>query len=490
MLAGNVETTVPGQVVKHGAVTCVGYTNMESRMASTASTLFGGNVTNFLLSMEDKKTKKWVINLEDPAVRSICVAKEGTALPPYVPPAAAAPAAKVDKKEAKVPEDPQKAYMNSALMATAGTSTALGLAALVPNSSMMSTFALSCWVGNSCVQGVTHALHSPLMAMTNAISGMTIVGGMLQLGGGLLPGTVPQLLAAGAVGLSAVNLVGGTIVTKKMLDMFRRPDDPPEYNHYYLLPGAAAVVGSGTLFASGLAPASLAPMLALGSALGCVGGISCLSSQQTARLGISVGMSGIGTGLAATLAHMHPESAAVYGQLLLLGGSGGALGYYLSTKIGPTELPQVHNLHFDLETVCSIFRSLQAVAAFHSLVGLAATMTAVGDFMVHDPTHIDTFHNISTYLGAWMGSITATGSVIAYGKLAGSINSNALQLAYRDTLNIGLAGASGVGMLGFMVSSDPTISAVCLTTGVATSGALGNYVYYYFQRLVSALSST
>ena len=147
-----------------------------------------------------------------------------------------------------------------------------------------------------------------------------------------------------------------------MLDMFRRKDDAPEYNEYYLLPGVAAVAGSGALFATGLAPASLAPMLAMGSALGCVGGIACLSSQETARLGIYVGMSGIGTGLASTLAYMDPASAAVYGQLLLMGGSGAGAGYYISTKIGPTELPQ-------------------AVAAFHSLVGLAATFTAVGDFM-------------------------------------------------------------------------------------------------------------
>lgn len=60
-----------------------------------------------------------------------------------------------------------------------------------------------------------------------------------------------QALAATAVTLSAVNLVGGTVVTKKMLDMFRRPTDPPEYNHYYLMPGLAAVAGSGALFASG-----------------------------------------------------------------------------------------------------------------------------------------------------------------------------------------------------------------------------------------------
>jgi H+-translocating NAD(P) transhydrogenase len=303
-------------------------------------------------------------------------------------------------------------------------------------------------------QGVTHALHSPLMAMTNAISGMTIVGGMLQMGGGIVPHTFPQALAAGAVVLSAINLAGGTIVTKKMLDMFRRPDDPPEYNHYYLLPGAAAIVGTGAAVATGLAPTSLAPMLALGSALGCVGGISCLSSQQTARLGISVGMSGIASGMVATLMYMHPESAAVYGQLALLGGAGGAIGYYLSTKITPTELPQ-------------------AVAAFHSLVGVAATLTAFGDFMVHDPSHLSTFHNVATYLGAWMGSITATGSVIAYGKLAEKLSSNALALPFRDPLNMGLGALSAAGLLGFCVTADPTMAAVCLTGGALSSGLLG-----------------
>ena len=76
---------------------------------------------------------------------------------------------------------------------------------------------------------------------------------------------------------------------------------------------------------------------------------------------------------------------------MILGGSGAGAGYYISTKIGPTELPQ-------------------AVAAFHSLVGVAAAATAVGDFMVHDMAHATTFHNLSTYLGAWMGSITATGA--------------------------------------------------------------------------------
>jgi NAD(P) transhydrogenase len=90
------------------------------------------------------------------------------------------------------------------------------------------------------------------------------------------------------------------------------------------------------------------------------------------------------TGFAASLAYMNPADISTYGQLMMLGAGGGSVGYYLSTKIGPTELPQ-------------------AVAAFHSLVGLAATFTAVGDYMGHDPTvHASAFHNISTYLGAWV----------------------------------------------------------------------------------------
>jgi NAD(P) transhydrogenase len=450
---GNVETTVAGQTVKHGSVTCVGITNIESRMATTSSSLFGGNVTNFLMSMENKADKLWKIDLEDPAVRSCCVAIDGKELDPYVPPVVVQKVVVEEKKEEKV-IDIEGEYKKNALFATAGTSTTLALASMVPNAPMMTTFALSCWVGNVCVAGVSHALHSPLMAMTNAISGMTVVGGMLQLGGGLTPGTVPESLAATAVFLSAINLAGGTVVTKKMLDMFRRPDDPPEYNEYYLLPGAAAVAGSGALFATGMNPASLAPMLALGSALGCVGGISCLSSQKTARMGVTIGMTGMATGVAATLAYMNPADLATYGQLLMLGGGGGAAGYYISTKIGPTELPQ-------------------AVAAFHSLVGIAAAATAVGDYMIHDVAHASTFHNVATYLGAWMGSITATGSVIAYGKLSDKLSSAALALPGRDAINMGLGAASVAGLGTFCMTGDPALATAALGTGVVSSGLLG-----------------
>lgn len=462
---GNVETTQAGKVIVHNNVTCVGYTNMESRMASTASFLFGGNVSNFLLSMDDKETKNWHIDLEDPAVRSTCVVHKGEKLDPYVPPVMASTGPSVaelnELAKAKAQEDlmnpvlQEEIYKKKAIQASGGVGSAILLASMVPNSAMMSTFALSCWVGSSCVQGVAHSLHSPLMAMTNAISGMTIVGGMLQLGGGFMPQTVPQSLAAAAVALSAVNLAGGTIVTKKMLDMFKRPTDPPEYNEYYVMPGVVASVGATALYATGLAPESLTPILALSSALGCVGGIACLSSQDTARTGISVGVAGIGTGLVATLAHMHPESVMVYGQLAAMGGVGAGAGYFVSTKIGPTELPE-------------------AVAAFHSLVGMAATLTAVGDFIGHDPAEVaTTFHNLSTYLGAWMGSITFTGSIVAYGKLAGKIGSGAMTLPNRDMINIGLGGTSLAGLGAFCMSHDPTVGALALGTGVVSSGLLG-----------------
>jgi NAD(P) transhydrogenase len=226
---GNVETTVPGEVVKVGGVTCVGWTNMPGRIATTASSLFGGNVTNLLNDMYDKDKNALKHNLDEPAVRSMTVVHKGQKLAPYVPPAKpAVEAKKEDKKEVKV--DRQQLYWKDALQTTGFAAGATAMAALIPQAGMMSTFALSCWVGNKAVEGVTHALHSPLMSITNAISGMTMVGGMMQLGGGLLPSTPAQVLAATAVTLSSVNLAGGFLVTQKMLAMFQRPDDPAEYN--------------------------------------------------------------------------------------------------------------------------------------------------------------------------------------------------------------------------------------------------------------------
>merc|ERR1719197_1253109 len=126
----------------------------------------------------------------------------------------------------------------------------LGVGAVCPNpafSTMFSTFALSGVIGYQVVWGVVPALHSPLMAVTNAISGMTAVGGMFAMGGGILPSTTSEVLAATATGISAVNITGGFLVTKKMLDLFKRPTDPPEFYELYAYPTAGFIGGFGLI---------------------------------------------------------------------------------------------------------------------------------------------------------------------------------------------------------------------------------------------------
>jgi NAD(P) transhydrogenase len=449
---GNVETTVPGEVVQVNNCTCVGYTNYPSRMASTASTLFGNNVTNFILSME--KDGALVIDTEkDQAVRSMCVVEKGKKLEPYVPPPTPPPtAAEMAAAAPPPPPDPQKEALNSAGTAAAVVVPSLFLGSAVPSAGMLSTFALSIWLGSQSVQGVAHALHSPLMSITNAISGMTVVGGMLQLGGGIFPHSGAQLLATTAVGLSSVNLVGGFMVTEKMLDMFRRPDDPPEYWHYFLLPSgaAAATYCAGAAMGNG---AGFAGALALYSGLGCIAGIGSMSSQTTTRMAPFLAMGGVGSGILAALGCMNVD-ASVYMQLAGASAAGGAAGYYVAGQIGPTELPQ-------------------AVAAFHSLVGIAATSTAVGDYLVHDMSHMDAFHSGSIYMGAWMGSITATGSVIAALKLAEKMDSKPLMLPGRDVMNMAMGGGSALGLFSFMTTSSAGTASTSLAAGTFLSGALG-----------------
>lgn len=447
---GNIETTVPGQVVQSGNVTCIGYTNITSRIANVASTLFSGNVSKLILSME--KDKKFVVDtVGDEAVRSMCVVQAGNKLAPYVPPPP--PPKKIVLAEEVVVVDPKTAYRKDVAMYTGVGGAAILMGSFVPPGGLLGTFALSVWVGIGAVQGVSHALHSPLMSITNAISGMTAVGGMLQLGGGFLPHSTAQALAFSAVGLSFVNLAGGFIVTKKMLDMFRRPDDPPEYHYLFLVPPAAAVGAFSMMKLTGTAPVGMTGAMALASGLGCVSGIAAMSTQKSARMAVFLGLGGVATGLTTTLFTMSVP-AAVYGQLAIASGIGGYVGYSVAKDISPTSLPQ-------------------AVAAFHSLVGLAAAATAVGDYMVHDFSHMDAFHAGAIYVGGWMGAITATGSVIAYAKLAERMSSAPLALPGRDAANALMAVSSVAAMFKFMSTNDPSTASAALATGVVMSGLLG-----------------
>ncbi|CAN0035672.1 unnamed protein product [Ectocarpus fasciculatus] len=334
---GNIATTKADEVYKTpNGVTCIGYTDMTSRLANTASTLFSNNVVKLFSSAGPFSTgdkEKFQIDYKDEAVRGVLAVDAGTVTwpaPQKPPPPPPAKKDEVEEVEA-VPIDIEAMYKKSAMRTTATSATVLGLGMISPNlafSNMMTTFALSGIVGyqasREVVKGVSHSLHSPLMAVTNAISGLTALGGMYLMGPGLVPHTTAELLGAGAVLISTVNISGGFLVTKKMLDMFKRPDDPPEYYQMYLLPAGTLLGGYAVTKAAGYQ--QMDHLVSMASAVCCIGGIGGLSSQSTARLGNVLGMSGVAFGVAATVGTLAPGPAQL-AQLAGLMGVGGVGGY-------------------------------------------------------------------------------------------------------------------------------------------------------------------
>ncbi|CAN0456536.1 unnamed protein product, partial [Ectocarpus sp. 12 AP-2014] len=463
---GNIATTRADEVYKTpNGVTCIGYTDMTSRLANTASTLFSNNVVKLFSSAGPFSTGdkgKFQIDYNDEAVRGVLAVDAGTVTwpaPQKPPPPPPAKKDEVEEVEA-VPIDIEAMYKKSAMRTTATSATVLGLGMISPNlafSNMMTTFALSGIVGYQA-SWVSHSLHSPLMAVTNAISGLTALGGMYLMGPGLVPHTTAELLGAGAVLISTVNISGGFLVTKKMLDMFKRPDDPPEYYQMYLLPAGTLLGGYAVTKAAGYP--QMDHFMSMASAVCCIGGIGGLSSQSTARLGNVLGMSGVAFGVAATVGTLAPGPAQL-AQLAGLMGVGGVGGYQVAKRVGPSELPQT-------------------VAAFHSLVGLAACGTAVGDYThhMHDPAATaDAVRMSAVYLASFIGGATATGSVVAFGKLQGLLPSAALKLPGRDPMNAGVGLACLGGMAAFVVGpSSPAMGCALLGLSAAGSGFLGAHM--------------
>nr|XP_042900894.1 NAD(P) transhydrogenase, mitochondrial [Parasteatoda tepidariorum] len=401
------------------------------------------------------------IDLEDEVVRGSIILQNGSLLwPPPPPKEVAAPAAKPAAPAKIVPPEPNyfNATLKDSLLYTSGLSTLLGFGMVSPNpafTTMMSIFGLSGLVGYHTVWGVTPALHSPLMSVTNAVSGITAVGGLLLMGGGVLPHTIPQTLGAAAAFISSINICGGFLVTKRMLDMFRRPTDPPEFNYLYAIPGTAFIGGYAALAAAGYP--EVHQMAYLGSSLCCVGALAGLASQKTSRLGNALGMVGVSTGLAATLGVMNvPPEFAI--QIAACMGGGGALGLYIAKKIEITDLPQL-------------------VAAFHSLVGMAAVLTCLATYIVDYPTFAtDPAANAiktALFLGTFIGGITFSGSLVAYGKLQGLLNSSPLLLPGRHVLNGGLMASNVAAMAYYLMSSSNIAGLSCLGATSALSMIMG-----------------
>jgi NAD(P) transhydrogenase subunit alpha len=227
---GNCEVTSPGEVVEHDGVKVVGYTDLTSRLPAHASQFFGRNVINLLKLM--KTEEDFVIDETDDIVRGVLVVRDGEVMwpPPRIEPTTPA------KKESEpapapapkpIPDDKprRKAGTASKIAAVLGLIVAglIGVYAPADFVQHFTVFVLACFVGWQVIWNVNPALHTPLMSVTNAISGIIVVGGILQAVSGA--STLVLILAVTAILVASINIFGGFLVTQRMLKMFRGGGD-------------------------------------------------------------------------------------------------------------------------------------------------------------------------------------------------------------------------------------------------------------------------
>ena len=218
---GNCEYTVPGELhVTASGVKVIGYTDLPGRLPTQSSQLYATNLVNLTKLLSKEKDGNIDINFDDVVLRNMSVVKAGevTFPPPAISVTAApkkeaapAPVAKVAKQPSKL-----KYWLGAAALAGFGW---VGHVAPPDFLSHFTVFVLACVVGYYVVWNVTHALHTPLMSVTNAISGIIVVGALLQIGSS---STLITVLAFVAVLIATINIAGGFTVTQRMLKMFRK----------------------------------------------------------------------------------------------------------------------------------------------------------------------------------------------------------------------------------------------------------------------------
>ncbi|AIS57138.1 Re/Si-specific NAD(P)(+) transhydrogenase subunit alpha [Vibrio coralliilyticus] len=221
---GNCEYTQADKVITTAnGVKIVGYTDMVGRLPTQSSQLYATNLVNLLKLLCKEKDGNIDIDFEDVVLRGVTVVKEGEVTWP-------APPIKVSAQPEQKPAEPVKAEEKveepvSPVKKLAALAVGVGafawIASVAPAAflSHFTVFVLACVVGYYVVWNVTHALHTPLMSVTNAISGIIVVGALLQIGQG---NGVVSLLAFIAVLIASINIFGGFTVTKRMLEMFRK----------------------------------------------------------------------------------------------------------------------------------------------------------------------------------------------------------------------------------------------------------------------------
>ncbi|WFQ80661.1 Re/Si-specific NAD(P)(+) transhydrogenase subunit alpha [Xenorhabdus sp. SF857] len=221
---GNCEYTQANQIVMtENGVKIIGYTDLPSRLPTQSSQLYGSNLVNLLKLLCKEKNGEITIDFDDVVVRGVTVIKEGEITwpaPPIQvsaqPVTAKSTPVKKEEKPAEKPKSPWLKYGALALVIILYG----WLAHVAPKEflSHFTVFALSCVVGYYVVWNVSHSLHTPLMSVTNAISGIIVVGAVLQIGEG---GWV-SFFSFIAVLIASINIFGGFTVTQRMLKMFRK----------------------------------------------------------------------------------------------------------------------------------------------------------------------------------------------------------------------------------------------------------------------------
>ncbi|MDE1157287.1 MAG: Re/Si-specific NAD(P)(+) transhydrogenase subunit alpha [Neorhizobium sp.] len=229
---GNCDLTVADQrIVSDNGVIVVGYTDFPSRMATQASTLYATNIRHMVTDLTPAKDGVLVHNMEDDVIRGATVTYQGEITFPPPPPKIQAIAAQKPKEKVKEPTPEEKRAAETAafkkqtraqaILLAVATVLLLIVGAYAPSSFMSHfvVFVLACFVGFQVIWNVSHSLHTPLMAVTNAISGIVILGALLQSGSG---NWLVVILSALSVLVATINIVGGFLVTRRMLAMFQK----------------------------------------------------------------------------------------------------------------------------------------------------------------------------------------------------------------------------------------------------------------------------
>jgi len=229
---GNCELTQKDErIVSDNGVVIIGYTDFPSRMAAQSSTLYATNIRHMMTDLTPAKDGVVNHNMEDDVIRGSTAVHAGEITYPPPPPKVAAIAAAPRKEKAKeLTPDEKRAQEVTAFkeqtkrqvtLIAIGAALVLAVGLIAPASFMQHfiVFLLSVFIGFQVIWNVAHSLHTPLMAVTNAISSIIILGALIQVGSSSV---LITLLAALGILMASVNIFGGFLVTRRMLAMFQK----------------------------------------------------------------------------------------------------------------------------------------------------------------------------------------------------------------------------------------------------------------------------